>query len=72
VLNAVIYPARQLGMTIVLLIFVIYIFASFIFFLFPEDFADDDSATTCSTLVRPDCQIHPLGVSISTLCWHRF
>ena len=37
VLFAVLYPAKQLGMTLVLLSFVVYIYASFIFFIFPND-----------------------------------
>tara|TARA_B110000971_G_C19670233_1_gene346330 strand:- start:8 stop:511 length:504 start_codon:yes stop_codon:yes gene_type:complete len=40
VLNAVIYPIKQLGMTVILTLFMINIFQTLIFFFFHEDVSD--------------------------------
>jgi hypothetical protein len=59
VLNAVVYPRKQLGMTVVLGAFVLYIFSFFIFYYFrneidiEDDGADEDRIDFCANLY--DC-----------------
>ena len=56
VLNAVVYPRKQLGMTVVLGAFILYIFAFFIFYYFrdkidiEDDGADEDRIDFCANL----------------------
>lgn len=52
VLNAVVYPWKSLFFTVLLGLFIIYIFAMNVFLDFPDDFVADGSALDCSTLFK--------------------
>jgi inositol 1,4,5-triphosphate receptor type 3 len=51
VLNAVVFPYKQLGMTMILGFFVIYIFAFILFYRFRDDF-EDDAEKDCESLFK--------------------
>jgi hypothetical protein len=61
VINAVFYPRKQLGVTLLLGLFVTYIFSFFIFTQFHADF-EDDAEGDCDTLAQ--CLLTTVGYGL--------